>query len=201
MEIIITVISLVVGIPLGILASLAAWYILFHCVVPEIRFSPYISKINSDDGSNFKYRIKLENTGRRSIIDMELIAILRIKGISKIRPNNWILFYIQLDEPRILKLKPLREETPRKVINLYTENLGPCSISEYMNCVAYDKTLECLMSLGADSTLQLIAFGFDSFSGSRKLFESKKYTKEDIKFGKFKSDSFEIEYPATVMRN
>ena len=35
------------------------------------------------------------------------------------------------------------------------------------------------------SWLELIAFGFDSFSGARKMFRSKRYTLADIKDGGF----------------
>ena len=54
------------------------------------------------------------------------------------------------------------------------------------------RTLEELMNAGSDSTLQVIGFGYDSFSGTRKVFESKIYTINDIKLGKFDKNSLNI---------
>jgi hypothetical protein len=44
-------------------------------------------------------------------------------------------------------------------------------------------TLEEIMGLGTQTTLEIIGFGYDAFSSARKTFESKLYTNSDIKIG------------------
>ena len=42
-----------------------------------------------------------------------------------------------------------------------------------------------MLTLGAQTTLDTEAFGYDEFSGTRRLFLSKDYTVNDIKVGPF----------------
>ncbi len=43
------IINLLAGLFLGILASLIAWWILFHCLSPKLNFSLKISKVTASD--------------------------------------------------------------------------------------------------------------------------------------------------------
>ena len=48
------------------------------------------------------------------------------------------------------------------------------------------------MKWGSDYKLFIFAYGYDSFSGTRKMFRSKAYQLDDIIEGKFKRDSLQI---------
>lgn len=107
--------STLIGIPLGILSSLAAWWILFRYIVPKIEFSPHISKYHFENLGT-RYRIKFRNIGKRGIIDIEVFPILRIKGLNPELPDNWLNITLttslnnnhisSLKEDRIISLLP-----------------------------------------------------------------------------------------------
>lgn len=48
------------------------------------------------------------------------------------------------------------------------------------------KTLSDVLSLGKEATVQIHVFGYDSFSGTRRHFESKLYRNGDIRLGRYK---------------
>jgi hypothetical protein len=52
--------------------------------------------------------------------------------------------------------------------------------------------LEDLLCLGSDAFLEINLFGYDEFSGSRKLFVSKRYRLQDIKLGKFRCSGMDV---------
>jgi len=100
------ILSLIIGIPLGILASLIAWWILFHCIVPRLSFCSDISKTQTEDNnSGYRYRIKMKNKGARDIIDVEFFARFRVQGLRKQTPKNWSNIDLKLSKKRIPKLK------------------------------------------------------------------------------------------------
>ena len=74
------ILGIVIGMPLGIIASLVAWWILTHGLVPKIKYGPFLSKVKLDGQDNYKYRIGIRNVGNRDMIDVEIIFELIIKG-------------------------------------------------------------------------------------------------------------------------
>lgn len=202
--------EVVVGLVFGIISSFIAWGILFHLLVPRLRFAPKISKVylkkSEDDKSGFKYRFRLENAGRRGIvsrivsrdvIDIELIARLSVKGIHKEHEQTWNTVNVPLMPDaslsyRIPILRPAVKERRggRKTIRLYPNSKdilqGQSVLAESVpDCIrkkAKDKTLrlEDLLKLGREAKLEVHAFCYDDFSGTRKLITSKPYTDKDI---------------------
>jgi hypothetical protein len=178
-------ISALIGIPLGILASLVAWWIQFCLITPKIRFSPFISKLYFKDAGT-RYRLKIKNFGKRGIIDIEVFPILRIKGLRPELPNNWtnITLATTLTNNRISSLKVdrifsiLPESNTKFSDRIFPENIR----KKYKN---QELNLEDLLELGGNVKLVVQLFGYDEFSGSRKLFESNSYALKDIKYGKF----------------
>lgn len=196
-------ISILIGLLTGILTALIAWWILFHCIIPRIHFSSSISKTpTQDDKSGYRYRFKLENAGRRSIIDVELMARLRIKGLLADYPNNWEVINIPLGAngrrykiPRIL---PIRRRRVRYIMRLYVNRVDEFRepiYPEHIRRKAEKQSLllEDILSLGSQATLQIHAFGYDEFSGARKLFISKFYTIHDIKEGPFEEKGLDVQ--------
>lgn len=187
-----------IGIPVGVLGSFLAWWIIYHRIIPIVRFSEDICKDKYDpDNTGFRYRIKLENYGRRAILDLELIARYRVKGLFKGRPGNWKVVYIPLHNNRIFNMPPVKKSHFREMVRI---NLNEAS--EFNNIIFSRQIrtklknklllLEDLLSLGADSTLQIYGFGFDEFSGVRKFVKSKVYKKNDIKFGEFNKKGLNV---------
>src|SRR5512141_654885 len=110
--------NLLIAFLLGSFVNLLTWSILNHMFVPDIRFSRSISKrerdTTKDDASQFGYRVKLENNGRRSVIDVEVTARLRINYPPDVQPNTWNLINIPLEKAgeyryHITRLSPTRK--------------------------------------------------------------------------------------------
>ncbi len=187
-------ISLILGIPLGILASLIAWWILFHAVVPKIEFSHDISKSTAiDSKSGYRYRIKFENTGKRDVLDLEIFARYRIQGIKQETPKNWSIIDLHISKERI----PIVKKGGNKIIRIYPEKTKHFENDMYPDEIQYKKmklslTLEDIFKATDNTSLQIVMFGYDSFSGSRKVFESKKYYIKNIKQGLFNKNNLSI---------
>ncbi|PIP37990.1 MAG: hypothetical protein COX19_15090 [Desulfobacterales bacterium CG23_combo_of_CG06-09_8_20_14_all_51_8] len=178
-------VSILIGIPLGILSSLAAWWILFRYIVPKIEFSPHISKYYFKNLGT-RYRIKFRNIGKRGIIDIEVFPILRIKGLNPELPDNWLNITLttslnnnhisSLKEDRIISLLP--EDTDKFKNPNFPDHIRKKYQSKGLN-------IEDLLSLDNKVKLVVQLFGYDEFSGARKMFISKPYTLKDIKPGTF----------------
>lgn len=178
--------EIIIGFILGIIASILAWYILFHKIVPKVNFSDKVYKQPTEENpSGFRYLIKFQNIGRRKIIDIEYFAKLRIKGIYSHRINSWKAIYIPFDDNRIPQVRSHRKDHKRIILQLcptLINDIAKRSLPEDVKQKLRNETilLEDLMEFGRESELQIFGFGYDSFSGSRKVFESKIYRRSDI---------------------
>ncbi len=196
------IISNLVGIFIGIVASLLAWWVLFHFLVPTIRFSSSISK-TPDAGCNsrHRYRIKLENAGRRAVIDVELFARFRLRGASPEYPENWVVVDLPLDLEgrikRIPRIRPTRRGARRDILEFAVHRANEFRDAKYPEHIRQKAerqllTLEDILNLASHASVQIEAFGYDEYSGTRKFFVSKSYCISDIKPGRFAKDGLEI---------
>jgi len=182
------IISVFVGIPLGAISSILGWWVLFHVLVPDLRFSTIISKIpHNDTGAGHRYRIRIKNTGKRAAIDLEIVARLQIQGVHDKTPNIWKQVNLEIAGKKI----PFIGKEATRVIRLLPEKTDEFQNEFYPKEIKQKAserslTLEDVMSIGNDAFLQIYVFAFDEFSGSRKMFVSPKYTKSTIFRGKFK---------------
>jgi hypothetical protein len=201
------ILNLIVGIFIGIATNLFSWWILFHGFSPILRFSPSVCKTsrNPTPGNKTKYvyRVKLENSGKRGIIDVELMVRLRLKGLEGYPKGLSQVVYIPLGSNgetthRIPSISPAKKSGSRPILIFCTEVQ-----SEFRNLNNYPKhivnkakgkslLLEDVLKLSSDTFFQIIGFGYDEFSGSRKVFRSKKYTLQDIIYGNFDRDGIGV---------
>lgn len=193
-----TVTALLVGIPLGVLSSLIAWWILFHAIVPKVRYSNRIAKgdfIYSPSGT--RCRIRLENFGRRDILDVELFARLRVRGLRPEAPTTWDIVYPRIGYAKIPKLPRSGQPGSRLTLTIHPHELDDFSIKLLPDNLqtkvgTKELTLDELMSLGTQSELHVYAFGYDAFSGTRRVFESPPYLLSDIQLGVFGPGSLDL---------
>ncbi len=192
------IILVFIGLPIGVAASALAWWIITHRFNPIIKFSIGISKTKtSKNNPKYMYRIKFENAGRRTILDLELITKLRIKGLKPSLKNNWQVIYIPVTNNNIPKITPVRKSKSRTIITLLLNEVKDFSKSIYPEWIRnkyLEKSilLEDLFELGTKLTLQVYGFGYDEFSGNKKLFESKIYSELDIEEGYFDKNGLQI---------
>jgi len=187
-----TILSLVIGIPLGSLASFIAWWIVAHRIRPSLRFSSKISKTASRrNPQGFVYRVKFINSGRRGILDLEISCLLYLKisdpqittvvniGLSR----NRIPYLSRTSKPQLLHLRLFE-----------TLKLGNAPFPAQIREKFRDGTLELeeLFRLDPEAKMVVLVFGYDEFSGSRQLMRSGFYRINDIVPHKFIPGSVEI---------
>jgi hypothetical protein len=185
--------ELIVGFLLGICGSLLCWFVVQHGIVPDIKFTDEISKIEDDKrASGNQYRFMFKNTGSRAAIDIELAAILRLKGLIESRPDSWISFNVSLDDTRIPEITPAKKGGRGILVSFQTEQFCELQLSKYITNCDPAMSLEDIMSLGDEVELNVVAFCYDSFSGTRKVFHSGTYNKDQIVEGKFDMKSMKV---------
>lgn len=169
--------ELILGFILGLIASYVVWYFVVHRLVPTIVFEPklYAHHIN-DKTARSEYRIRYRNAGRRDLIDLEFVVKLRVKGLRSEAPSIWRAIYIPVDDARIPLVQPHNKNQTRSVRLLVSEiekKYLEVLSSEIQNDIELgNKGLELLLGLGTFTELEVYAFCYDVFSGSRKLFRN-----------------------------
>jgi hypothetical protein len=187
-----------INILIGIICSFIAWWIVVHLITPKLRFSEVISKIKSRHVNGFDYRIKYENYGRRRIVDLEMNVYLNILGLSKYRKKTWEVVQLQLrDEGRLAYLEPVRKGGWRRFVVIDVNNTSKFDADIFPKEVINkfklkELELEDLLRLGNESFVEILISGYDDYSGSRKVFRSKRFKLQDVKEGFFETKSLKI---------
>jgi hypothetical protein len=97
--------TIIVGIPLGIATSFTAWYIVFRVIAPKVRFAEKISEIG---GREPRCRVKILNYGFRDILDCEVMAEFRVRGLDRELPKNISVLNIPVYASRFPRLSRLK---------------------------------------------------------------------------------------------
>jgi hypothetical protein len=118
-------------------------------------------------------------------LDLELFAKLRVLGLAPSRPGVWRAIYIPVDDARIPRIPSHRGTNKRVAVQLLLSDIP----SNVVSALPFDLqeahkkgqlTFEQLAGVGKDRTFEMIAFGYDPFSGARKVAQSKRYGLDDI---------------------
>ncbi len=185
------IISNIFGLIIGFVTSFISWCILFHGIVPKIQYSKKISKFSRPTNAGIRYRIKFQNSGWRDVIDINLIGILSIEGLDRKLPHNTFTFHIPIGASNIPNLPRSRSGVQRFLLDKVDDiSLFPPNIRDKFQNQTLQ--LEDLLSLGTHASIKVHALGYDSFSGSRKLFTSPSYTLDDIGDGPYEKDSLKL---------
>jgi hypothetical protein len=189
--------EMIISFLLGVLASVAAWIVTTKVIVPKIEFSEEICNLEDEYQDIPIPRFALINIGRRRIFDISIYFRVKITGLEKNRSDAIEAFNIPVGTQvshiaRLIPKKRLIMEINANDCVKFGQNIFPQEIRyKYERKVL---TLEDVLSLGTKANAQIIAYGYDEFSGARKYFESKVYTKYNIKYGRrFKKGSVETE--------
>lgn len=192
----------ILGIILGVGSSLVAWWVLFHCITPNIRFADGVSKTESSESPcGFVYRVKFENAGRRTIVDLEISACLSIVGLRADRPRNREETYLPVSfQGKIPVFGPAKKTGHRALIRVWPQKREEFGRSVYPEQIRHKSEQDTIMfddllGLGTDAWLELTVTGYDEFSGARKVFVSRGFRKKDIIPYPFVRESLEFAYP------
>ena len=163
------------------MGSLAAWWILYHLVVPDIVFGANITKEPFPDApSGYRYCVRLHNRGPRRVIDVRPIVRFRIKGILS-NPNHWKNMDLAIDDTTCVSI-PSRSFRDFFVFPERTTWFQTSLLPESVRNAARDNrlSLEELLELQHECYIQVYVFCYDSWSGARKLYSSKRYGRRHL---------------------
>lgn len=180
-----------IGFLLGILGSFLFWWLFAHWLVPDVEFEDSILVRDSRDGSGRpRYMIKFYNRGRRDLIEVSLIAIVQIQTKSD-SDVHWascpLAFHRDGSTEHAIPVVPPGRN---RLITLHAGHSARIgfegAFSDSVRTKLASGTLD-LPDLLADGEgrglavrLQISLFGYDRFSGAKKLYQSKFYRLADI---------------------
>lgn len=194
------ILSIVIGVTTGVIASWLFWFLLYYGLAPKIAFSHEISKRASKArGCGYEYSIKLYNIRKRSAVDVQLTAYVTIPGLSS--PVTDDVYYVPLGTNRIMEMIP--KSKPGRNANLVILNLDkerfikifnrPYFPDSVRSLAAEGKlSLEDVLRIRDGSYFRLLVKLNDSISGAVKVCRSKDYILNDIVFGKFKKKALSV---------
>ena len=191
-------VSTLIGIPIEWCARLLRGGSYFKSFLSS-ELSEHISKVQDErNNGSLTYRIKFRNCGSRDIVDVQLFARVYVKGLNPQSPSTRrvVLIPLRIAHWPTLDVKggaKLTALLPEKAVAL-TESWYPQPVRE--KATNGTLTLEDILAMGVSAELQVAAFAYDAFSGTRKVFVSKYYATADLKEGRFKTDSLDVAPPA-----
>ena len=157
---------------LGVLSSLFVWWIITHFFSPKIYFNEKIlTGLDSKHGEKKQtYLAKFWNANSRVIIDIDVFAYIEIKNRELDEAGQNL--YLDTSVNKIPKISG-RTSTGisidfSKLHQAFDSHMYASDSSE----------LELLRKAMSDSRFvgfYIVIFGFDEFSGARKMFTSKAY--------------------------
>lgn len=167
---------------LGALASFGVWWLTARYWTPSIRFSPELAEYELSDGDSF-FQGAFENCGQRSIIDVEILVRIGIEGHQD--ATGWAHHIVRTNASRVPLLSSGKKRRVRvfdmrdkiEFVDIPSKSLR----AEIEKC----SSLRDILKLGEGGSLRIHVFGYDSFSGVRKHFQSEPYRLRDIRKGTF----------------
>ena len=168
---------------LGALGSYVVWWLLNHKWLPTVRFGPEVCRYSVGQDQAL-YVCAFENSGRRNMIDVEVVTRIGIKKFNN--SESWIYFSIKSNASQIPVIEPSR----RALVRVFDERQPPVYIDEPPPSLRTKldscKNLEEILMLSPAVEIRLHVFGYDSFSGVRHHFASPPYSRKDVRSGRLK---------------
>lgn len=194
--------SMIVGVSTGVIASLAAWWFLYHFMAPKIEFGEKIKKEKTANTSTgWYYQFKVGNMKKRtSAIDLDVRATVYFPNFPSIEVTN--LYSIPIDGKHIFELTPKQKGSTawnrRISLNIndddFVKIFEKTYFSDRVKSLAKDKMLllEDVLSITDNAMIRLHVLAMDSYSGSKKVFRSKPFRFADIAIGKYEKGSLKF---------
>jgi hypothetical protein len=184
------VVSVVVGIAVGVISGLATWWITARAITPKIELSKGISKLPDGSGvTPWLYRVKLVNIKRpwlpdAPLVDVSVTASLRTRGLRAELPETWIRIRIPVggdgELPFVQRDRVLRLNA--HAIDKKYAGLLPAPLLE-----AWKERrlgLDDLFGLGAQARLEVVISASHSYTQARSTVVAT-YRPENIQDGGF----------------
>lgn len=183
---------------LGVVASVLVWLFTTKFSQVKIVFPQEIfGDTHFHDNSMYHYNIEVTNVGRRELIDLHMQAKITIGGADKRNPGLRNFALLNLDyfcNYPSLPYKGAQDKAGPQICTgrlIYAINMegayyefAKIFYDEDIRKKAKAKTLELndVFNTYPDAAIQFYLFGYDAFTGARKMYKSKYYCKSDIRF-------------------
>ena len=167
----------------GIASSFFAWWLLQHYLTPHASFSQELAKYKVPGGGTI-YLGAFENTGRRRMVDVEVIARIGVREYNG--AEGWAHFSVRTKAARLPEL----EKGRRGVVRIFDDREALSFLDApskgLRDAVERCGDLEQILRLGVDTTIEIHVFCTDSFSGTRRHMKSQEYNRLSIRNGRFR---------------
>jgi hypothetical protein len=184
-------VTTVIGLVGGFILSGLFWYITVHIVAPRITFGDGISKLALADGT-FRYRIRVQNVGRRAVIDATVNVNLiypNLRGGTIPETTSTRYFNVDLRASHVFRIAGGRGN---RVLTFdyasFLARMQDDRVFKFLYPVAEQRrslTLEDMLSRTPGANIRVRVLCYDQWSGARKYFESRPYRLGDVKLGVF----------------
>jgi hypothetical protein len=177
------VITNVLSLIIGMIGSYLVWWYTSQKWIPSICFGSEICKYSVGENESL-YVCAFENSGRRDIVDVEVVTRIGVKRFGG--SGNWIYFSLKTNASQVPNIEPGR----RALIRIMDERETPLYIDQPPPSLRKNleacKTLECVFAVAEEVEVRIHVYGYDSFSGVRRHYSSPAYFRQDIRSGKLK---------------
>jgi hypothetical protein len=185
------VVTIFIGILLGLLTAIVGWLITQSLVSPRIGWSEGISKVKTASApSGYQYRIKLENIAwLRPVLDLRAEAVVVAKGLDPSRSTTWARIRLPLSFADVPRLLPGQTRVASIEVDSITANMRTrLRAYGYKDLADNDgRTLEDLLELPS-AHLIITLLGDDGWTGATHYRESPRYRLSDIRSAYFRPD-------------
>lgn len=187
--------SIITGFLCGLLSSIIVSFVWYKLLVPHIKFTNKICRYKSTSKDDvYTYKIKFRNIGKRSIFELKLYCVLYLQNLKSQNYIHTVYLNLSYDFKPVFKSRGKKAVNPDGLVriclndtNTRNEFIRPLYSAEIQYKAFSGKlTIEDLLKINDNAYIIFYIIGFDAFSGSKRLFESKKYTIDDIHIGKYK---------------
>lgn len=175
-------VELLLSFVLGVMASGLVWWLSVHYWRPSVRFSPELAEYELRNGNSF-FQCAFENDGKRTIVDLEVQVRIGIKGY--LGATGWAYHSVTSNASRIPLLAKGKQRRVRVFDTREKIEFVDKPSKSIRDKIETCRSLREIFKLGEDGALRVHIFGYDSFSGVRKHFQSKSYRIDDIRKGTF----------------
>ncbi|WP_324822226.1 hypothetical protein [Sinanaerobacter sp. ZZT-01] len=181
----------------SIVASFLFWILTFRISRTKVNYSSIIekSKNTQEYPGEYRYRIKLINSGNRDLIEVSLLAKISLK-LGKI--TNYT--YLGIGNDNTLPILHGKRYQKKNAGLSYAHKLTlyptQTTLNEFKKSFyspetrtkAKNGTLsldDILHTYGSSAKISIFVYGNDCLTGARKMFSSPVYTSDKIKLGHF----------------
>lgn len=187
----------IISFSLGVLASFLVWLFTTKFSRVKIVFSRELTgNTDPNNESLYHYSVDVTNKGHRDLIDLHMQAKITIVGADKKNPGLKCFALLNLDYSSNLPYLPPAGSRDRlwpnkntgrimyavDMTDAYTE-FSKVFYDSHIREKALNKTLQLddIFAVYPDAALQFHLFGYDAFTGARKMYRSQYYRRENLR--------------------